>query len=63
MKRLALVLCVLLLAAVAFVLLPAEMASTLRVPGKVVPRFEWSLVHSERGQLVSVQRDNLRDVV
>jgi hypothetical protein len=33
MKRLVLVLCVLLLAAVAFVLLPGEMVSTVRVPG------------------------------
>lgn len=63
MKRLALVLGALLLAAVLFAVLPAEMTATIRVPGKVVPRFEWSLVHSERGQLLSVRRDHLRDVV
>ncbi len=63
MKRLVLVALPFLLAAVLLLVLPAEMASAIRVPGKIVPRFEWSLVHGERGPLLAVQRDHLRDAV
>jgi len=59
MKPFALVALPFVIVAAILAVSPPEFASTIQVPGKVVPRLEWSLIHGERGQLVSALHDHL----
>jgi hypothetical protein len=59
MKRFVLVLLPFLFVAVILFISPPTLESTIQVPGRIGPRLEWSLLHSERGQLISVLHDHL----